>query len=76
MDPEGLAEALASETYELAVRLSFMSGVRSGVNGTPTFFINGERHRGPWDEETLGLDWNEADAQTLVRDVVSERPWD
>ena len=29
-----------------------------------------------WDEETLGLDWNEADAQTLVRDVVSQRPWD
>jgi hypothetical protein len=23
-----------------------------------------------WDEETLGLDWNEADAQTLVRDVI------
>lgn len=50
---EGLADALASESYELAVRLSFMSGVRSGVNGTPTFFINGERHRGPWDEEAL-----------------------
>jgi hypothetical protein len=23
-----------------------------------------------WDEEALGLDWNEADAQTLVREVV------
>jgi protein-disulfide isomerase len=30
-----------------------MSGVRSGVNGTPTFFINGVRHDGPWDEPTL-----------------------
>jgi protein-disulfide isomerase len=27
--------------------------VRSGVNGTPTFFINGVRHDGPWDEPTL-----------------------
>ncbi len=30
-----------------------MSGVRSGVNGTPTFFINGVRHDGSWDFETL-----------------------
>jgi hypothetical protein len=26
-----------------------------------------------WDEETLGLDWNEADAQNLVRDVIPAR---
>jgi hypothetical protein len=26
-----------------------------------------------WDEETLGLDWNEAEAQRLVRDVVPGR---
>jgi hypothetical protein len=26
-----------------------------------------------WDEETLGLDWNEADEQSLVRDVVPGR---
>lgn len=31
----------------------FMSGVRSGVNGTPTFFINGIRHDGGWDYESL-----------------------
>ena len=30
-----------------------MSGVRSGVNGTPTFFINGVRFDGSWDEESL-----------------------
>jgi protein-disulfide isomerase len=28
------------------VRDDFASGVRSGVNGTPTFFINGERYEG------------------------------
>ena len=28
-----------------------------------------------WDEETLGLDWNEADERTLVRDVVPDREW-
>ena len=28
-----------------------------------------------WDEETLGLDWNEADAVSLVREVVPTRGW-
>jgi protein-disulfide isomerase len=31
----------------------FRSGVRSGVNGTPCFFINGTRHDGPWDAASL-----------------------
>jgi protein-disulfide isomerase len=35
------------------VREDFMSGVRSGVNGTPTFFINGVRHDGSWDFQGL-----------------------
>jgi protein-disulfide isomerase len=35
------------------VRSDFMSGVRSGVNGTPSFFINGIRHDGPWDVDSL-----------------------
>ena len=26
-----------------------------------------------WDEETLGLDWNEADAQNVVREVIPIR---
>ena len=30
-----------------------MSGVRSGVNGTPTFFINGVRHDGSYDLNTM-----------------------
>jgi len=36
------------------VKADFMSGVRSGVNGTPTFFINGQRFDGDWrDTEIL-----------------------
>jgi hypothetical protein len=31
----------------------FTGGVRSGVNGTPTFFIDGLRHDGPFDFESL-----------------------
>jgi protein-disulfide isomerase len=31
----------------------FESGVRSGVNGTPSFFINAEKYDGDWKEELL-----------------------
>jgi len=30
-----------------------MSGLRSGVNGTPTFYINGARYEGPYNDEYL-----------------------
>jgi len=44
---------LAEHLHAARVREDFMSGVRSGVNGTPTFFINGKRHKGPWDLQSL-----------------------
>ena len=43
-----LSQALAAGTYAPKVRGDFLSGVRSGVNGTPTFFINGRRHDGSY----------------------------
>ena len=45
--------ALAQHVYLDRVREDFMSGVRSGVNGTPTFFINGSRHDGSYEREEL-----------------------
>jgi protein-disulfide isomerase len=51
LDAKRIAEDLANETYVRRVREDFRSGVRSGVNGTPTFFINGERYNGPWADE-------------------------
>jgi protein-disulfide isomerase len=45
--PHALAAAEAKIKADLA------SGARSGVNGTPTFFINGLRHDGGWDEASL-----------------------
>lgn len=53
LDSERLARELESHTHATRVREDFMSGVRSGVNGTPTFFINGERHDGSWDQRHL-----------------------
>lgn len=35
------------------VEADFENGLRSGVNATPTFFINGEKYAYTWDEETL-----------------------
>jgi protein-disulfide isomerase len=39
---------LESGTYVKKVRDDFRSGVKSGVNGTPTFFVNGVRYDGSW----------------------------
>jgi protein-disulfide isomerase len=50
---QDLAKALKSQQYGDKVRADFMGGVRSGVNGTPTFFINNYRHDGPFDYEDL-----------------------
>ncbi len=44
---------MREHTHHKRVREDFISGVRSGVNGTPTFFINGVRHEGPNDVEGL-----------------------
>jgi protein-disulfide isomerase len=44
---------LADHAYAPHVHEDFMGGVRSGVNGTPTFYINGIRHDDPYDAETL-----------------------
>lgn len=43
---------LASGIHRSRVRADFLSGVRSGVNGTPTFFINGVRFDGDWTHPT------------------------
>lgn len=53
LDAETVAEALETHRYADQVREDFMSGVRSGVSGTPTFFINGERYDGDYTLEAL-----------------------
>jgi protein-disulfide isomerase len=44
LSPEEFQEALASGLHAPKVQADFLGGVRSGVNGTPTFFVNGVRH--------------------------------
>ncbi len=51
--PANLRKALESKEFEPRVKADFSGGVRSGVNGTPTFFINGQRHDGSYDFHSL-----------------------
>ena len=51
LDTAELKRMLGSAAVMDRVRSDFTGGVRSGVNGTPTFFINGLRFDGNWTDE-------------------------
>jgi protein-disulfide isomerase len=53
LSEQGLRDALAHGTFSDKVRRDFLSGVRSGVNGTPTFFIDNGRYDGPVEFEPM-----------------------
>ena len=53
LDSAELGRALEQGTYAGKVEADFLSGVRSGVNGTPCFFVNGVRHDGSYAAEDL-----------------------
>jgi len=53
LDTQRFAKDLAAGTFRKRVEEDFMSGVRSGVNGTPGFFIDGVRYEDSWDFGTL-----------------------
>jgi protein-disulfide isomerase len=56
-DADVIARDLESGAFVERIQADFSSGVRSGVNGTPTFFINGERYDGDWtDVESFARD--------------------
>ncbi|HEV2764884.1 MAG TPA: Na+/H+ antiporter NhaA [Pyrinomonadaceae bacterium] len=51
--PGGAGHEAASAKAEARVREDVESARLSGVRVTPTFFINGRRYRGAWDESSL-----------------------
>lgn len=53
LDKDRFVREMTAHAYTNRVREDFLSGVRSGVNGTPTFFINGVRHDASYELETL-----------------------
>lgn len=62
LDVARFAKDVENETYLDKVEADFRSGIRSGVNGTPTFFIDGQRFDGNWEAGTL--------TATLAHDIV------
>lgn len=48
LDADKLVDDLANRIYKPKVDRDFISGIRSGVNGTPTFYVNGVRHDGSY----------------------------
>lgn len=53
LDGNEFSRDMADGRHAAKIAEDFMSGVRSGVNGTPTFYINGVRHDGGWDFASL-----------------------
>ncbi len=53
LDGKKLKNEVLTRAYTPRIQEDFISGVRSGVNGTPTFFINEYRHNGSYDYDVL-----------------------
>jgi protein-disulfide isomerase len=53
LDLDVFDRELVEHVHAARVHEDFMSGVRSGVNGTPTFYIDGVRYDDSYDLETL-----------------------
>jgi protein-disulfide isomerase len=53
LDAAHMLSQIAAGAYARRVREDFMSGVKSGVNGTPTFFMNDLRYDGGFDSQQM-----------------------
>jgi protein-disulfide isomerase len=51
---------MAEHRHAARIRDDVLSGIWSGVNGTPSFFINGVHHDGFYDSDSLGAAITEA----------------
>jgi Na+/H+ antiporter NhaA len=66
LDVEKFADDLRSHRDTPRVARDVDSADLSGVSGTPTFFINGRRHQGAYDIETLSKAARVADVRAVV----------
>ena len=53
LDQKKFITDLSREDLKTRVESDFESGIRSGVNATPTFFINGEKYTRGWEGKQL-----------------------
>ena len=56
LDTERFERDLAEHTHAGRVREDFLSGVRSGANGSPAFYLNDVRYDGAWDLDSLAAE--------------------
>ena len=64
LDVARFEQDLASRRFRERVKRDFLGGARSGVNGTPTFFVDGLRYDGTLDERSL---------EAALRQRIAER---
>ena len=53
LDMDRFQKDILDESLFLKARKDFESGMKSGVNRTPTFFVNGKKFYGDWSENEL-----------------------
>ena len=53
LDMQRFAQDMAQRPFARRIEEDFQSGLRSGVRGTPTFFINGVLYPGSWEQDAL-----------------------
>jgi protein-disulfide isomerase len=53
LDIDKFKKEMSGHVYAPLIDKSLKSGIESGVEGTPTFFVNGIRYNDSWDLETF-----------------------
>jgi protein-disulfide isomerase len=53
LDVDRFQRELSEHVHAARVHEDFMGGVRSGVNGTPTFYVDGVRYEGSYEADAL-----------------------
>jgi Na+/H+ antiporter NhaA len=74
LDVERFWDELRRREYAERVAEDVSSADASGVAGTPTFFINGRRHQGAYDVDTLTAAVERARRTALLRGRAADQP--
>jgi predicted DsbA family dithiol-disulfide isomerase len=72
LDVERFWDELRRREHAPRVARDVASADASGVAGTPTFFINGRRHQGAYDVETLTDAVRRARARARLRETAAD----
>jgi protein-disulfide isomerase len=67
LDANQFAEAFGDPKVTKRIEEDYQSGLESGVDGTPSFFINGIKYEGESDFDSLSVALLEVEAQTRKR---------